>query len=109
MGTQSVRILINLNLALANSNIIVPTVDELSRYKTAQEVEDIPIPATIGLVGFEGLAIFIPGPFLQDAVITSNSNDPFNLIVISCLDMYRTKVLMYRTMVLMACLTKVRR
>jgi hypothetical protein len=29
--------------------------------------------------------------------------------VVSCLDMYLTKVLMYRTMVLMACLTKVRR
>jgi hypothetical protein len=29
--------------------------------------------------------------------------------VVGCLDMYRTKVLLYRTMVLMACLTKVRR
>ncbi len=29
--------------------------------------------------------------------------------VVSRLDMYRTKVLMYRTMVLLACLTKVRR
>ncbi len=30
-------------------------------------------------------------------------------IVIGHLEMYRTKVLLYRTMVLMACLTKVRR
>jgi hypothetical protein len=30
------------------------------------------------------------------------------VVVVSRLDMYRTKVLMYRTMVLMACLTKVR-
>ncbi len=80
MGTQSVSNLVNLNLALGNCNIIVPTVNELSRCKTAQEVEDIPIPVTNRLVGFKGLAIFIPGPFLQDAIITSNSNDPFNLI-----------------------------
>jgi hypothetical protein len=58
----------------------VPTVDKLSRCETAQEVEDIPIPATNELVGFEGLAIFIPGPFLRDAIITSNSNYPFDLI-----------------------------
>ncbi len=30
-------------------------------------------------------------------------------VVVGCLDMYRTKVLMYHTIVLMACLTKVRR
>jgi hypothetical protein len=72
MGTQSVSILVNLNLALANCNIIVPTVNKLSRCKTAHEVKDIPIPATNRLVSFERLAIFIPGPFLQDAIITSN-------------------------------------
>ncbi len=65
MGTQSVSILVNLNLALANCNIIFPTVNKLSRCKTAQEVKDIPIPATNGLVGFKESAIFIPGPFLQ--------------------------------------------
>jgi hypothetical protein len=81
MGTQLVSILVDLNLVLANCNIIVPTINELvSRCATAQEVKDIPIPATNGLVGFEGLEIFIPGPFLRDAIITLNSNDPFNLI-----------------------------
>jgi hypothetical protein len=58
MGTQSVSVLVDLNLALANCNIIVPIVDELSRCKTAQAVEDISIPVTNGLVGFKGLAIF---------------------------------------------------
>jgi hypothetical protein len=33
----------------------------------------------------------------------------FNAAVVSRLDMYHTKVLMYRMMVLTACLTKVRR
>jgi hypothetical protein len=80
MGTQAISILVNLNLALANCNIIVPTVNKLSGCETAQEVEDIPISANNGLVGFEGSAIFIPGPLLQNAIITSNINDPFNLI-----------------------------
>jgi hypothetical protein len=80
MGTQAVSVLVNLNSALENFNIIVPTADKLSGCKTAQEVEDIPIPATNGLVGFEGSAIFIPGPFLQNTIITSNRNDPFDLI-----------------------------
>jgi hypothetical protein len=80
MCTQAVSVFVNLNSALANCNILVPTVNELSGCKTAQEVKDIPIPATNGFVGFEGSAFFIPGPFLQNAIITSNTNDPFNLI-----------------------------
>jgi hypothetical protein len=79
MGTPAVSILVNLNLALANCDIIVPTVVELSGCATAQEVEDIPIPAVNGIVGFEGSTNFIPGPFLQNAIITLNTNDPFNL------------------------------
>jgi hypothetical protein len=50
MGTQSVSILVDLNSALANCNIIVPASDKLSGCKTAQEVKDIPIPATNWLV-----------------------------------------------------------
>ncbi len=80
MGTQSVSILVDLNLALANCNIIAHTIHKLSGCKTAQEVEDIPIPATNGLLEFEGSAIFIPGPFLQNSIITLNSNNPYDLI-----------------------------
>ncbi len=82
MGSQSVSVLVNLNSALANCNIIVLTVAKLSRCKTAQaqEVKDILIPTTNGLVGFKRSAIFISGQFLQDAIIRLNSNDPFDLI-----------------------------
>ena len=44
MGPQAVSILVNLNLVLANCNIIMPTVNELLGCTTAQEVKDIPIP-----------------------------------------------------------------
>jgi hypothetical protein len=80
MGTQAVSVLVDLNLVLANCNIIVPTINKLSGCATAQEVKDIPIPAANRIVGFEGSAIFIPRPFLQNAIITLNTNDPFNLI-----------------------------
>ncbi len=80
MGTQAVSILVKLNSALTNCNIIVPTVNKLSGCATAQEVEEILIPVANWLNGFEGSAIFIPGPVLQNAIITSNTNDPFNLI-----------------------------
>ena len=45
MGSQAVSILVDLNLALANCDIIVPSVLKLSGCTTAQEVEDIPAPA----------------------------------------------------------------
>jgi hypothetical protein len=81
MGTQAVSILINLNSALTNNcNIIVLTVNKLSGCTTAQEVEDIPIPVANRLVRFKGSAIFIPGLVLQNAIITSNTNDSFDLI-----------------------------
>jgi hypothetical protein len=61
MGSQAVRILVGLNSALANCNIIVLIVLELSGCTTAQEVKDIPAP-TKGVIGFEGSSIYIPGP-----------------------------------------------
>ncbi len=54
MGTQAVSILVNLNLALANCNIMVPTANKLSGCATAQEVKNIPIPAANWIGRFEG-------------------------------------------------------
>jgi hypothetical protein len=79
MGPQAVSILVNLNSALVNCNIIVPTVNKLSGCTTAQEVKDIPNRVE-GVPGFEGSAIYIPGQIFQNAIITSNSTDPFDLI-----------------------------
>jgi hypothetical protein len=47
---------------------------------TAQEVNDIPIPAENGLVGFEGLAIFIPASALRNVILATNIRPPFKLI-----------------------------
>ena len=80
VGPQAVSVLVDLNSALANCNIFVPTVNKLSGCTTAQEVEDIPNPNQNGLVGFKGSVIFISGPVLCNAIITSNLTIPFELI-----------------------------
>ena len=82
MGPQAVSVQIDLNSALADCNIIVPTVQELAECRTAQDVADIPAPNNVGLVGFEGSAIFIPGPILRNTIIGSNKKNPFELIPI---------------------------
>ena len=79
MGSQAVSVLVDLNSALANCNIIVPPVLNLSGCTTAQEVKDIPAP-TGGVIGFEGSSIYIPGPIFRNAIITSGSTSPFELI-----------------------------
>ena len=79
MGPQAIRVLIELNSVLANCDIIVPTVDELSGCTTAQEVEDIPAPAG-NIISFEGSAIYIPGSIFRNAIITSGSTTPSELI-----------------------------
>jgi hypothetical protein len=79
-GSQAVSIFIDLNSALANCNIIVPTVQELLDCKKVQDVANIPAPGDIGLIGFEGSAIFIPRPVLRNAILTSNTTDPCELI-----------------------------
>jgi hypothetical protein len=79
MGRQAVSFLVNLNSALANCDIIVPTVDELLGCTTAQEVEDIQIP-TKGKPGFKGSSIYIPDPIFQNAIILLGSTNPFKLI-----------------------------
>ena len=55
------------------------TADELSGCTTAQEVDNIPT-LTEGKPGFEGSEIYIPGPIFRNAIMTSNTTNPFELI-----------------------------
>jgi hypothetical protein len=80
---------INLNSALANCNIAVPTNQELSDCTSAQDVNDIPIPAVNGFVGFEGLAFFRPVSAFRNAILATNIHDPFELILLRTTTMAR--------------------
>ncbi len=80
LGARSACILPDLNSAFADIRIVIPSVHELAACETAEEVANIPTPDVNGAVGFEGSGIFIPGPVLRNAIIESNSKDPFELI-----------------------------
>ena len=82
VGSQGTCVLLDLKTAFKDIELIVPTVHDLAKCKSAEEVASIPAPGEVGLVGFKGLAIFIPGPILRNAIIKSNSKIPFELIPI---------------------------
>jgi hypothetical protein len=64
---------------------IVPSVHDLTGCKSAKDAANIPALEVNGLDGFEGSAIFIPGPVLWNTIIASNMKNPFKLIpIISC-------------------------
>ncbi len=80
LGAQATGIQIDLRTALANCNIIVSKVNEIASCTTAQEVNDILIPDKNGVVNFKGSAIFAPAPARQNAILATNTQDPFELI-----------------------------
>jgi hypothetical protein len=82
VGSRVTCVLLDLKTAFKDIKLILPTVHDLAECKSAKEVASIPAPEEEGLVGFEGSAIFIPGPILRNAIIKSNSKIPFELIPI---------------------------
>ncbi len=85
VSPQATCMLLDLNTAFKDIQLIVPSVYDLAEWKSAKDVANIPAPEANGLDRFEGSAIFIPGPVLQNTIITSNTKNPFELIPnISC-------------------------
>ena len=82
LGAHTMYIFIDLRTALADCQIVVPAVTDLSDCESAQDVANIPAPEENGLVDFEGSSIFIPAPVLRNAILRSGTNEPFELIPI---------------------------
>jgi hypothetical protein len=82
LGSQAICVLLDLNTAFADLSIVVPLVQDPAECNSAEEVANIPAPEKNGLVGFEGSAIFIPSPVLQNTILKSNTKNPFKLIPI---------------------------
>jgi hypothetical protein len=80
LEAQATWVQINLVSALANCNIVVPTVHKLSACTIAQEVAVIPVPEENGVVRFGGSAIFILAPALRNAILALNTQNPVELI-----------------------------
>ncbi len=82
LGNQATYILIHLKTALGDCWIVVPMVTELAECETAKDIANIPAPEENGLVGFEGSAVIIPSPILCNAILASDTSEPFKLIPI---------------------------
>ena len=82
LGAHTMYDFIDLRTALADCQIVVPAVTDLSDCESAQDVANIPAPEENGLVDFEGSSIFIPAPVLRNAILRSGTNEPFELIPI---------------------------
>jgi len=83
LGAHATYVLIDSRTALADCQIVVPAVTDLSDCESAQDVTNIPAPEENGLADFEGSSIFIPAPVLQNAILRSGTNnEPFELIPI---------------------------
>ena len=80
VGSRAIGVLLDLKTAFKDIHLIVLTVQDLAKCKSAKEVPNIPAPGEDGLVGFEGSFVFIPGPTLCNSIIKSNSKNPFELI-----------------------------
>jgi hypothetical protein len=73
LGIHATYILINLRTALADCQIVVLAVTDLSECKTAKEVANISAPDKNGLL--EGSSVFIPAHVLCNAILASGKND----------------------------------
>jgi hypothetical protein len=82
LSIHATYILVDLRTALVDCQMVVPTVTDLSDYKTAKDVANIPAPEENGLVGFEGSSVFIPASVLHNAILASGTNKPCELILI---------------------------
>jgi hypothetical protein len=82
VSPQATCVLLDLNTAFRDLQLVVPSVHDLAGCNSANEVANIPAPEENGLIGFEGSAIFIPGPILWNTIIVSNTKNPFELIPI---------------------------
>jgi hypothetical protein len=75
-GARAIAIEINSKQLVANCNLVTPTIDELCKCKTTDEVSAIKAPNKTGLVTYPGSASFLAAPWLVNAVMAANSSNP---------------------------------
>ena len=82
LGNKATAVLLDLNSAFQSIRIRVPGVLELAACNSAEDVANLQAPEEDAVLGFEGSAVYIPGPVLRNIIIESTSRDPFELIPI---------------------------
>ncbi len=81
-GASATAIEVNFKELVANCNLVTPTIEELSKCKTASKVSELEAPNKTGLVTYPGSAYFLAAPWLVNTVMATNSSTPFHLIAI---------------------------
>eukprot|EP00957_Ditylum_brightwellii_P008841 670605-Ditylum_brightwellii.AAC.1 len=76
---------VNIDSAMLTVKIATPTLDKLEIWVLQEEVALIPIPAVIVTVTFKGSAMFLPAPWLQEAIFESDKDNLFELIPVALL------------------------
>ncbi len=87
IGRSALCVQINVASAVSVCKMNTPTREELANCATADDIQNLPLPDDQpdenGLFSYEGANIMIPAPWLRDAIINADSNDPFEIIPIA--------------------------
>jgi hypothetical protein len=82
LGNQGTYVSIDLNSALTDHCIAIPSFSDLADCKTAEDVANLPTPEEDSTIGFEGSSVFIPCPIIRNAILEAETTNPFALIPI---------------------------
>jgi hypothetical protein len=82
LGNQGTYISINLNSALADHCIAIPSFSDLADCKMAEDNANLPTPEEDSTIGFKGSSVFIPCPIIRNAILEAETTNPFALIPI---------------------------
>ena len=85
MGSQATAVILDFKTALADRNIVTPTIDDIVNCGTKEEILDLVCPdqpeeGSLDGVTFPGSDAFLPAPWLCELIAESDSLDPLDLI-----------------------------
>lgn len=79
-------IIVDEKSATQKCTFVAPIVELIITSKTPTKLEGIVDPSTTtqgNHYAYEGCSTFLPAPWLSEAILASNSNDPFELILVA--------------------------
>lgn len=86
-GHVGVAVIVDETSAIDECNLTTPPVDLIIACKTTTEIKALVDPDTFeegAVCEYTGTNTFLPAPWLVDAIMATNSNDPFDLILVAC-------------------------
>ena len=81
-GEQSTAVIVDDTSLIKDCIFRSPKLEDLGSCKTIEELKELEVPRT-GFSNFKGSACIILAPFLRDAILAANTNDPEELILVA--------------------------